>query len=107
MLLDRKFFMMSYNIDRPARAYVQIPLFVLFGENVIPYHISLYLFRLAGALAFFWILYMVWPGRRLAIFSMSLLFLIYPGFLAQTTPIDYQVAYFCAFFRDAFNCFKH
>ncbi|MGA7192606.1 MAG: hypothetical protein WBW94_03170 [Anaerolineales bacterium] len=86
-----------FNIDRPARAYLQIPLFVLFGENVIPYHISLYLFRLAGAVAFFWILYMVWPGRRLAIFSMSLLFLIYPGFLAQTTPIDYQAHIFALF----------
>jgi len=79
-----------FSVDRPARAYLQIPLFTLFGETVLPYHISLYLFRLLGALALFWILYMIWPRHRMTVFAITLLFLIYPGFLAQTTPIDYQ-----------------
>ena len=79
-----------YSIDRPARAYVLIPLYSLFGENVLPYHLNLYLFHLLAALAFFWTLDMVWPRHRWMAFSAALLFLIYPGFLSQTDPVDYQ-----------------
>ncbi len=79
-----------YSIDRPARAYVLIPLYSLFGENVLPYHLNLYLFHLLAALALFWTLEMVWPRHRLSTFSAALLFLIYPGFLSQPNPVDYQ-----------------
>jgi hypothetical protein len=91
-----------FSIDRPARAYLQIPLFGLFGENVIPYYISLYLFRLLGALTFFWLLTLIWPRQRMATFTAALLFLIYPGFLAQTTPIDYQ-AHLASLFLGLFS----
>ena len=89
-----QFFHENFSSDRPARAYLQIPLYSLFGENALPYHLSLYVFRFAGALAFFWLLNMLWPRRRAAAFSMALLFLIYPGFLSQVTPIDFQAHIF-------------
>ena len=79
-----------YSVDRPARAYVLIPLYSLFGENVLPYHLNLYLFHFLAALALFWALDMVWPRHRLSTFSAALLFLIYPGFLSQPNPVDYQ-----------------
>jgi len=79
-----------YSVDRPARAYVLIPLYSLFGENVLPYHLNLYLFHFLAALALFWALDMVWPRQRLSTFSAALLFLIYPGFLSQPNPVDYQ-----------------
>ena len=79
-----------YSIDRPARAYVLIPLYSLFGENVLPYHLNLYLFHLLAALALFWALDMVWPRHRVSTFGAALLFLIYPGFLSQPNPVDYQ-----------------
>ena len=79
-----------YSVDRPARAYVLIPLYSLFGENVLSYHLNLYLFHFLAALALFWALDMVWPRQRLSTFSAALLFLIYPGFLSQPNPVDYQ-----------------
>ena len=89
-----QFFHEVFSSDRPARAYLQIPLYNLFGENALPYHLSLYVFRFIGALAFFWLLDMLWPRRRVATFSMALLFLIYPGFLSQVIPVDFQVHIF-------------
>lgn len=89
-----QFFHEVFSIDRPARAYLQIPLYSLFGENALPYSLSLYVFRFAGALTFFWLLDMLWPRRRVVTFSMTLLFLIYPGFLSQVTPVDFQAHIF-------------
>ncbi len=89
-----QFFHEIFSSDRPARAYLQIPLYNLFGENALPYNLSLYVFRFIGALAFFWLLDMLWPRRRVATFSMALLFLIYPGFLSQVTPVDFQAHIF-------------
>jgi hypothetical protein len=85
-----QFFHEVFSIDRPARAYLQIPLYTFFGENVLLYHLSLFLFDFLSAAALFWLLDMLWPRRRIATFSMALLFLIYPGFLSQVTPIDFQ-----------------
>ena len=89
-----QFFHEIFSSDRPARAYLQIPLYDLFGENPLPYHLSLYIFRFIGALAFFWSLDMLWPRRRAATFGMALLFLIYPGFLSQVIPVDFQAHIF-------------
>lgn len=89
-----QFFHEIFSSDRPARAYLQIPLYNLFGENALPYHLSLYVFRFIGALAFFGLLDMLWPRKRVATFSMALLFLIYPGFLSQVTPVDFQAHLF-------------
>jgi hypothetical protein len=89
-----QFFHEIFSSDRPARAYLQIPLFVLFGERPFPYHVSIYLYRLIGALALFWIFEMVWPKRHSTNFAMSLLFLLYPGFLSLVDAIDFQAHIF-------------
>ncbi len=83
-----------FSIDRPARAYLQIPLYILFGESALPYFINSYFFRLLGALALFWALDMTWPNKRKEMFSVALLFLLYPGFISQVTPIDFQAHIF-------------
>ena len=79
-----------FSIDRPARALVMIPLYGIFGGNPLYYNLSAYLFRLFSAFAFLWSLDMLFPRRRGTVFLMSLLFLIYPGFLSQPNAIDYQ-----------------
>jgi len=79
-----------FSIDRPLRALVMIPAYELFGNNPLYYNLSAYLFHLLGALALLWILNMLWPGKRSTTTLMSLLFLIYPGFLSQPNAIDYQ-----------------
>jgi hypothetical protein len=79
-----------YRIDRPARAIVMSLAYSLFGLNPLYYNLSAFFFRVVGALAFLWILRKLWPGQRTATTMMSLLFLIYPGFLSTPNAIDYQ-----------------
>jgi len=78
-----------FSIDRPWRALVMIPAYSLFGANPLYYNLSAYLFRLISGLFFLWILNLLWPERRRMNLWMSLLFLIYPGFLSQPNAIDY------------------
>ena len=79
-----------FSIDRPLRALVMIPAYLLFGGSPLYYNLSAYFFRVIGALELLWSLDMLWPGKRPVTTLMSLLFLIYPGFLSQPNAIDYQ-----------------
>jgi hypothetical protein len=85
-----QFFHEIYAIDRPARAYVMEFVYSLFGDRVLLYHLSAYLFRLLASWALFWALDMIWPKYKRPNFLIALLLLIYPGFLSQFNPIDYQ-----------------
>ena len=79
-----------YGLDRPGRAYVMIPLYLLFGGNPFYYSLSAYLFRVVGAFCLLWLLRLLWPANRTETFLCALLFLIYPGFLSQPIAIDFQ-----------------
>lgn len=79
-----------FSVDRPLRAWLMYPVYQLFGENPLFYNLSAYLLRVLGGLAFGWMLGMLWPRARAAAMGMSLLFVIYPGFLSQPNAIDYQ-----------------
>src|SRR5262250_2137569 len=50
-----------FSVDRPYRALVMIPAYILFGANPLYYNLSAFVFRLAGALALLWTLNMLWP----------------------------------------------
>jgi hypothetical protein len=78
-----------FSVDRPLRALVMIPAFALFGPEPLPYHVAAFLFRLVGAIAFMQILRLLWPDQPRQALYVSLLFLVYPGFLSQTNAIDY------------------
>jgi len=79
-----------FSVDRPLRALVMIPAYILFGNNPIFYNLSAFVFRLLSGLSLLWILRQVFPNQRWAALSASLLFLTYPGFLSQPNAIDYQ-----------------
>jgi hypothetical protein len=79
-----------FSIDRPARAFLMIPLYILFGRNPFPYSVSAYLFRLFGGLSVLWSLRMVWPQQKRLATLAALFYLIYPGFLSQPNAIDFQ-----------------
>ncbi len=65
-------------------------LYTIFGDQLIYYHLSAFLFRSLGGLAFYWTLNRVWQENKPANFLMALFFLVYPGFLMQVQPFDYQ-----------------
>lgn len=88
------FFPTIFAGDRPARAPLQFILYSLFGEHLLFYHISAYLYRACGALALWVTLGMLWPGQKQANFLVSALFLIYPGFLSQPNAVDFQAHLF-------------
>lgn len=77
-------------VDRPMRALVMIPAYILFGDDPVNYNISAYIFRILSAVGFLWLLKMLWPRQRAASLTIALFFLIYPGFLSQFNGIDYQ-----------------
>jgi hypothetical protein len=79
-----------FRIDRPLRGYVMQTVFSLFGLNPTPYHLSAFVFRLLSAIGFLWLCGQLWPKRQLENLIAAILFLIYPGFLSQVNPIDYQ-----------------
>lgn len=79
-----------FSVDRPGRAYLMIPLYLLFGQNPLPYNLSAYLFRLCSGLSVLWIFRMLWPQDKRKTLLASLFFLIYPGFLSQPNAIDFQ-----------------
>lgn len=87
---DPSFFHEIFAIDRPGRAFAMIPLFSLFGFNVLPYHLSAFLFRFLGGVSLFWTVRMLWEKRNFFALTTGLLFTIYPGFLSQPNAIDYQ-----------------
>lgn len=78
-----------FSVDRPLRALVMIPAYTFFGADPLYYNLSAFLFRLLGGFSFLWILRALWPGNKRVTLWMSLLFLLYPGFLSQPNAIDY------------------
>ncbi len=79
-----------FSIDRPLRAFVLGPAYMLFGQNAFLYNLSAWGLRVASALLLLWMLRKLWPGSAKATLAMSLLYLLYPGFLSQPNGIDYQ-----------------
>ncbi|MEW6287191.1 MAG: hypothetical protein AB1509_13280 [Chloroflexota bacterium] len=79
-----------FSVDRPARAWVMMTAYTLFGDNPLYYNLSAYAFRLISGLAFFWLLRMLWSRQQGVLLIAALLYLIYPGFLSQVNGIDYQ-----------------
>lgn len=79
-----------YAIDRPGRAYIMEPLYILFQGVPVYYNILAFVLRLGGAFALFWMLNLLWKNHTLQNMVVSLLFLIYPGFLNMPNAIDFQ-----------------
>ena len=56
-----EYFAPAYDRDRPMRALILAPEYSLFGDNPLPYHLTMYGFRLLGALSLLWFLNQLWP----------------------------------------------
>ncbi len=83
-------FLHIFSSDRPLRALVMIPAYMIFGDNVLFYNLSAYFFRFLSGIGFFWILELLWSKQRRTNLSIAILFLLYPGFLSLTNGLDYQ-----------------
>ena len=71
-----------FAIDRPFMGVVYSYVYRLLGDTVINWHLYALVWRFIGGLAFLWILRLLWPEHRRLTTLMTVLFLIYPGFLS-------------------------
>ena len=72
-----------FTTDRPFMGVVYSCVYRLLGDAIINWHLYALLWRLIGGLAFFWILRIVWPQQKYISTLMTVLFIIYPGFLSE------------------------
>lgn len=92
--------------DRPFMGVVYSWVYRFLGNDPLSWHIYALVLKLAGALAFFWLLRMVWPKRDLATTAAVFLFVVYPGFLQQPNANTFQnhlFGYFIALLSIAFT----
>jgi hypothetical protein len=75
---------------RPIRGPLYALYFSLFGLDPFPYHVVMYLTRLAGGLGALWLFHLIWRGRRHSNFFMSALFVLFPGFLWWVSGFEFQ-----------------
>lgn len=77
-------------VDRPMRAWIMTPAYLLFGNNPALYNLSALVFRILSALILYWCLSTLWKDQKKVAWLSALLYAIYPGFLSQFNGIDYQ-----------------
>lgn len=69
--------------DRPLVGYLYALEYLLLGDRPLGWHLAALLIKAATALAFFWLARSLWPQKRLETLFLTLLFVVYPGFLQQ------------------------
>ena len=72
-----------FSTDRPFMGVVYSFVYRLLGNTIVNWHLYALLWRFIGGLAFFWILRLIWPNQKYMTTLMTVLFIIYPGFLSQ------------------------
>src|SRR5688500_17641197 len=72
-----------FSTDRPFMGVVYSVVYRILGDTILNWHLYALLWRFIGGLAFFWILRLVWPDQKYLTTVMTVLFLVYPGFLSK------------------------
>src|SRR5215211_5252711 len=72
-----------FSTDRPFMGVVYSVVYRLLGDSIMSWHLYALLWRLIGSLAFFWIVRLLWPEQNYLTTLMTVLFIVYPGFLSQ------------------------
>ncbi|HET9913247.1 MAG TPA: hypothetical protein VFQ13_15230 [Anaerolineales bacterium] len=71
-----------FSTDRPFMGVVYSFVYRLLGDTIVNWHLYALLWRFIGGLAFFWILRLLWPNHKYLTTVMTVLFIVYPGFLS-------------------------
>ena len=72
-----------FQIDRPLAGYLYAFGFKLLGLSPLAWQAATLIIRLAGNLALFWLLRLLWPDWKMETLAVVLLFSVYPGFTVQ------------------------
>ena len=86
--------------DRPHSAWIFMLLTWLLDYKIPAYHLLALSFRWLSALFIWWALCLIWPKHRFPNALISLLFLVYPGFLQQpiSLPYSHHLSHMAMFF---------
>jgi hypothetical protein len=90
-----------FSIDRPFMGVIYSGFYRIIGDNIAGWHVFTLLIRITGGIAFYWILNLVWPGRKSVFVFASMIFVVFPGFLAEpnaATKINHLIGYGAALF---------
>ena len=72
-----------FSTDRPFMGVAYSVVYRFLGDTIINWHLYALLWRVIGGMAFFWILRLLWPEQKYLTALMTVLFVVYPGFLSQ------------------------
>jgi len=78
-----------FQIDRPLVGYLYAAAYRFLGNAPLGWQVTALMMRLAGNLAFYWMLCLLWPRRTAQTVSIALLFSVYPGFTVQPNAAVY------------------
>ena len=95
-----------FSMDRPFMGIIYRIFYRLLRDSIPGWHLATLAFRIAGALAFYWILNLVWPRLKHLSILAAMLFVVFPGFLAEpnaATKINHLLGYGAALFSIAFT----
>ncbi|OJX45959.1 MAG: hypothetical protein BGO78_03475 [Chloroflexi bacterium 44-23] len=95
-----------FSFDRPFMGIIYSFFFRVIGPNIAGWHIFALIFRISGAFAFYWILILVWPKQKELSILAAMLFVVFPGFLAQpnaATKINHLIGFSGALFSIALS----
>jgi hypothetical protein len=84
-----KIFPLAFSIDRPVQGWLFVLTTTIFGESLFGWQIFGIIARWLSGIALGWMLLSLWPRRRFQVLGVTILFLVYPGFLSQNIAITY------------------
>lgn len=71
--------------DRPFHGLLFSVTYRLIGDNVVGWHIAIFVLLVISALLLLWVLRLLWPRQPFLSTSVALLYAVYPGFLGMAS----------------------
>lgn len=79
-----------FSSDRPFMGYVYAFDYLLLGNSLVGWHLYALLLKVLGVLGVLTIIKQIWPEQHRTAIFVSLLFIVYPGFLSQPIANTFQ-----------------
>jgi hypothetical protein len=95
-----------FSIDRPARGYIFEIAFNLFGTNPFPFHLMFSIIRFFSGISILWLIKTILPNQEKKAIWVSILFVLYPGYLWWVSGIEYLPMNLSVFLQILSICFS-
>lgn len=85
-----------FSMDRPFMGVIYSRFYHFIRDSIPGWHLFALILRIAGGLVFYWILNLAWQGRKKLFVLAAMLFVVFPGFLAEpnaATKVNHLIGY--------------